>query len=139
MKVLVSLIALFSLVSCGKKFEDRAQETTHKNRKITNSSEETWIIHSERPLPSKIKVYVNDMIFVNECTGLGKNADIVRNYNNGSISIPTWSAFRQEYFDVDIFDCRDGSEFFSADYVDQSPIVNPDGSPTIIVLRLKND
>ena len=139
MKVLVSLFAFFSLVSCGKKLEDRSQGSINKDRRNKLSVEETWVIHSERPLPAKIKVFVNDMVFVDECKGVGSNAEIVRNYNNGSISIPTWSAFRQEYFDVDIYDCRNGAEFFSEDYVDQSPIVDPKGAPLKIILRLRND
>lgn len=138
MKVLVSFIALFALMSCGKKIEDRSQAGEKSEpRKTTVSASETWSIFSEKPLPARINVLINEMDFVNECTGLG-NASVERTYRNGTINIVSYAAFRGEYFDVDIYDCDSGEEFFSADYVDQQIIDHPQGAPIKIVLRLRN-
>jgi hypothetical protein len=139
MKVLFSLIVLFTLVGCGKKFEDRSQETSKdRANKSTLTADETWIILSERPLPPRVLVVINEMSFVNECLGEG-NADIQRTPRNGSISIPTSSAFRQDYFNIDIYDCRDGAQFFSQKYVDTTLIVHPQGAPVRVILRLRNN
>lgn len=138
MKFIVSLVAVFLVVSCGKKIENRSQNPAKRTTKTAQTASETWSIFSERPLPAKISVFLNDMEFVNECTGLG-NATVERTERNGNIHIQSYAAFRSEYFDVDIFNCQNYDPFFSADYVDQQIIDHPVDAPIRIILRLRND
>lgn len=137
MKLILSFLALFVAVSCGKKIEEHSSKAVKRQSKEHLSEAETWSIYSERPLPAKVMVVINQMEFVNECTGLG-NATVERTYRNGTITISSFAAFRQEYFDIDIYDCDRGTEFYSEDYVDQTMIVHPKGAQLKIVLRLRN-
>ncbi len=144
MKVLISLSVLFALVSCGKKFEDRTQTKTNRSTQLCGKSSfclqaETWSILSEKPLPKKVKVLVNDMEFINECTMPEINGTIERTYRNGTININSRLSLRKEFFDVDIFDCVEGFLFYSADYVDETIIQHPKEEGLVkIILRLRN-
>lgn len=137
MKLGLSFLALILLAACGKKIENKSDAPVKHTTKEQLSSPETWSIYSERPLPAKVEVIVNDMEFVNECTGLG-NSGVERTYKNGTINIASYSAFRQEYFFVRIYDCVTGEQFYKGDYVDHQLIVHPRGAPLRIVLRLRN-
>lgn len=137
MKFFSSLITLFILASCGKSIDNHAQIPTKKQEKSHLSQAETWTIHSEKALPSAVKVVINELEFINECTGLGR-AVFERTKNNGTIRISSFSTFRQEYFDVDILDCRDGSIFYSQNYVDNFLIENPLSGEFAIIIRLRN-
>ena len=137
MKFVFSFIALFMLASCGKKIEDRSKSSSKRAEKSFLTQSATWSIHSERPLPAKVKVVVNDMEFVNECVGLG-NGSIDRTYRNGTINIVSYSEFRHSFFDVDIMNCEDGSVFFTQDYVDTMMIDHPRGAPLRFIIRLRN-
>lgn len=137
MKLILSFLAFLSLVSCGKKIEEESTSEVKRSTKEHLSSAETWSIFSERPLPAKVMVLINEMEFFNECTNLG-NGKVERTYKNGTINIVSYAAFRQEYFDVDIYDCQTGSTFYSEDYVDQTLIDHPKGAPIKVVLRLRN-
>ncbi len=144
MKVLISLSVLFSLVSCGKKFEDRTQKRSNRSTQLCGKSSfclqpETWSILSEKPLPHKMKVNVNGMEFVNECRSLELNGSIERTYRNGTINLNSNQSLRKEYFDVDIFDCESNDLFFSGKYVDVTIINHPRGGNLVkVVLRLRN-
>lgn len=144
MKVLFSCSILFVLVSCGKKIEDRAQQRSSRSNEACGKSsfclqKETWSILSERPLPKKVKVIVNEREFINECSGAEINGSIERTYKNGTININSRLADRQEFFDVDIFDCEQNFLFFSGDYVDETVIEHPkEDSDIRIILRLRN-
>lgn len=136
MRLWLSSLALLSLIACGKKIEDRTQK--HKSQdKFRPGNPETWNIYSESPLPSKLRVVVNNKEFANECTGLG-DAEILRYETSGEINIRTNSTLRDEYFDIDLFDCLTGEIFYSEDYIDETDIVHPKGGPVKIVLRLRN-
>lgn len=137
MKIAFAFIALIMVVSCGKKIEDRAQKSPRNTDKSFFTEAETWSIHSERPLPAKVKVIINEMEFVNECIGLG-NGTVDRTYRNGTINIVSYAQFRQDFFNVDIFNCEDGSAFFSQDYVDTTMIDHPRGAPLRFIIRLRN-
>ncbi len=137
MNILLSLLAFITLVSCGKEIEDRGLNSGKSPNKHITTEAETWIILSERPLPNKIKVLINGMVFFNECTRRG-NASVDRTYRNGTIHITSYAAFRQDYFDVDIFDCESGEMYFSQDYVDQTIIAHPKNAPLRVILRLRN-
>ncbi len=138
MKFVFSFVALIMLASCGKKIDDRSQKLPkHRGEKSFLTEAEIWSIHSERPLPKKIKVVVNEMEFVNECTGLG-NFQIERTYRNGTINVVSYAQYRDTFFDVDIFDCEDGSNFFSRDYADTTQIDHPRGAPLKFIIRLLN-
>lgn len=137
MKFVFSFIALIMLASCGKKIEDRSQASPKHSQKSFFTEAETWSIHSERPLPAKVKVVINEMEFVNECIGLGSGT-IDRTYRNGTINIISYAQFRQDFFDVDIFNCEDSSVFFSQDYVDTMKIDHPRGAPLRFIIRLRN-
>lgn len=138
MKLICSFLGLLSLVACGKKIEEKSStEPKQRTTKEHLSAAETWTIYSERPLPAKVLVLVNQMEFFNECSGIG-NATVERNHKNGTINIASYAAFRQEYFDVDIYDCQTGTVFYSEDYVDQQLINHPKGAPIKIILRLRN-
>ncbi|MES2525706.1 MAG: hypothetical protein V4598_01410 [Bdellovibrionota bacterium] len=142
MKFILSLIVLFTLASCGKKIEDRRETHTKNSGKALLTSPELWSIHSDRVLPKKIRVVINDMEFLNECSGTGNSeAEVLRTYRNGTVNLTTYAAFRQDFFDIDIFDlgeCDHSSVFFSQDYVDQTIIDHPVGAPIRVVLRLRN-
>ena len=143
MKVLISLSVLFALIGCGKKFADRAQTKSNENNRVCGKSSfclqpEIWSILSEKPLPQKIKVVVNDRELLNECRLREMNGSIERTNRNGTININSHLAFRKEYFDVDIFDCEQGFLFFTGDYVDETIIEHPKGAPVKIILRLRN-
>ncbi len=142
MNVFLSLIVLFTLTACGKKIEDRRETHLKTGGKALLTAPELWSIHSDRVLPAKIRVVINDMEFLNECTGVGATeADVVRTYRNGTVNLTSYAAFRQDFFDIDIFDlgeCDHSSVFFSQDYVDQMIIDHPVGSPIRVVLRLRN-
>ncbi len=138
MKTLISLIALILVTACGKSIHDPAQEApSQRHGKSHLSQAETWSILSNRLLPLKVKVVINDLEFINECTGLGR-AVIERTKTNGAIHISSSQAFRQEYFAIDIFDCEDSSKFFSGVYIDQQVIEHPVTGAITIVLRLRN-
>ena len=137
MKLVLSFIALIMLAACGKQIEEESQTPRKHKFKEHLSEDETWSILSERPLPEKIKVIINEMEFLNECTGLGR-AKIERTYRNGTIHISSFAALRKEYFDVDIFDCEHGTIFYSEDYVDQTEIDHPRGGSLRMILRLRN-
>lgn len=137
MKFVFSFIAMIMLVSCGKKIEDRSQSLSRSPEKSKLSEPELWSIHSEQPLPKKVKVVINEMEFVNECLGLG-NGTVERTHRNGTININSFSKFRQDFFNVDISDCEDGSPFFSQDYVDTTRIDHPRGAPLKFIIRLRN-
>lgn len=138
MKLVLSLLAIVCLVSCGKTIQEKSNKQAKRKQKQRLSETEIWSILSERPLPSQLKVVINGMEFANECTGLG-NATIERTYKNGTINILTLPAFRQEYFDVEIYDCEREQIYYSENYVDQTEIINPGGTePTRIILRLRN-
>lgn len=137
MKYVFSFIALAMLVSCGKKIEDRSKASPKRTEKSFSTAPETWSIHSERPLPGKVKVVINEMEFVNECLGIGTGT-VERTFRNGTINIVSYAQFRQDFFDVDIYDCEDGSEFFSQDYVDTMRIDHPRGAPLKFIIRLRN-
>lgn len=131
-------MTLFILTSCGKKIADhKVAPTAKRQTKSAISQPETWRILSQGILPSKVKVMINDLEFINECTGLG-NFVIERTKTNASINISSYSAFRQEYFSVDIFDCKYNSKFYSEPYVDQQLIEHPVTGAISVILRLKN-
>lgn len=142
MKVFISLIVLFTLTACGKKIEDRSETQLRTGGKALLTAPELWSIHSDSVLPKKIRVVINDMEFFNACTGVGSaDTEILRTFRNGTINISSYAAFRQEFFDIDIYDlgeCDHSSIFFSQDYVDQMIIAHPAGSPIRVVLRLRN-
>ncbi len=137
MKFIFSFVALMMLASCGKKIEDRSQSHAKRSDKSLYTPAETWSVHSDRPLPAKVRVVINEMEFVNECVGLG-TATIERTYRNGTINILSYAQFRQEFFDVDIYNCEDGVVFFSQDYVDTTMIDHPRGAPLKFIIRLRN-
>ena len=137
MKFIFSFIALVMLASCGKKIEDRSQTSPKRHEKSFYTDAETWSIHSDRPIPAKVKVVINEMEFVNECSNLG-HATIERTHRNGTINIISYAQFRQDFFDVDIFNCDDGTVFFSQDYVDTTMIDHPRGAPLKFIIRLRN-
>lgn len=139
MKLFILLFALMTLASCGKNIDDKSTKVPQKRNEKSNAltQAETWSILSDRRLPIKVKVVINELEFVNECTGLGR-AVIERHRNNGSINISSSQAFRQEYFAVDIYDCEEETKFFSDAYVDQTMIEHPVTGAVTIILRLKN-
>lgn len=139
MKLMISFLALFVLASCGKKLEERTNNSVKKNTPdgYKSNNSETWSILSERPLPGAVRVVINEMEFVNECKGLGR-FEIERRSHNGTIHITSYEAFRGQFFDVDIYDCQSGDPYFSEDYVDQTVIDHPIGSPIRVILRLRN-
>ena len=139
MKVFISLAVLFTLTACGKKIEDRSATKFKSNDKALRTAPELWSIHSDRVLPNKISVVINDMEFFNACTGLGlRETEIMRTFRNGTINITSHAAFRQDFFDIDIYDCKNSTVFFSQDYVDQMIIDHPIGRPIQVILRLRN-
>ena len=142
MKIYLSLIVLFTLTACGKKIEERSLTQNKNGGKALLSGTELWSIHSERVLPKKISVIINEMEFFNSCSGTGlRETEILRTFKNGTINISSYAAFRQDYFDIDIFDlgeCERRVTFFSQDYVDQTIIDHPVGDPIRVILRLRN-
>ena len=142
MKVFISMIMLFAVAACGKKIEDRRETQTKSNGKALKTAPELWSIHSDRVLPEKIRVVINDMEFFNACTGVGTtDTEVLRTFRNGTINISSYGAFRQDFFAIDIFDlgeCDHSTVFFSQDYVDQMIINHPAGAPIRVVLRLRN-
>ncbi len=142
MKIFISLTVLLTLTACGKKIDDRAETHFKTSGKALLTAPEVWSIHSDRVLPKKIRVVINDMEFLNECTGVGKkDAEVLRTFRNGTVNLSSYAAFRQDFFDIDIFDlgeCDHSNVFFSQDYVDQMIIDHPAGAPIRIVLRLRN-
>ncbi len=137
MKILISFFALFMLAACGNSVEDRSQVPTRRHDKSPLSKSETWSILSERPLPLKVRVLINELEFINECTGIGQYV-IERTSRNGTIHISSNQTFRDEYFAIDIFDCEGNSKFYSQAYVDQHLIEHPATGAVSIILRLKN-
>lgn len=138
MKTLISLIVLILVSACGKATPDRAAEVPKQRQEKSQLSQaETWSILSDQILPKKVKVVINELEFVNECTGLGR-AVFERTKTNGAIHISSYQTFRNEYFAIDIFDCEKNSKFFSGAYIDQQMIEHPITGAITIILRLRN-
>jgi hypothetical protein len=137
MKIHLFIVSLMLLISCGKKIDDKAVIKDKKISKVTASQPETWSILSDRPLPAKVNVIINEMEFVNECTSYG-HVVFERTHRNGTIHISSLGTFRRDYFNIEIFNCENGSTFFTQEYVDQQLIDSPNGEPIRIILRLRN-
>lgn len=138
MKIFISILVLITLTSCGKNMKEETGTSVKRSEKSAIlSQQETWSILSDRRLPLKVKVVINELEFINECSGLGRSV-IERHRYNGAIHISSFQAFRQEYFSIDIFDCEEESVFFTGDYIDQTMIEHPVSGAVSIILRLKN-
>jgi hypothetical protein len=137
MKIFISLLVLVFVSSCGNSIKNRSEVPTKRHSQSHLSEAETWTILSEHPLPLKVRVLINELEFFNECKSVGRGL-VERTETNGAVHIYSYQAFRQEFFDIDIYDCEDNTKFFSGAYIDQQLIEHPVTGEISIILRLRN-
>ena len=135
----LSLLFIFSLVSCGKAMKERSsQEVNPSCSEIDCLSTINWKITLRgQSFPAKSKVDINGSTVVNECVSKQKYF-IDRSFESEVLHLENFFVPKRGDLKIDIYDmgddCESSSSFISNDKVDFEVEKSLDGSRIIINL-----